>query len=218
MGCGGTITQKSKEGCDVSVVFMTDGRNSHSKLSESTRPSPLEMKEMRKAEALNATRILGIPKQNLLFLDFEDQKLRENQDLAQEKLVSLLKELNPGEIFFPQEKEYHIDHRVTTILVRNALTILDLHPLEYKYIIAWSFPFYLFQHIMSEDMFDQVVSRFSKGKLVNLDISMSYPLKRKAIEQYKSQVALPFSGQKTPILKGSLVKRFLKCEEKFFIS
>lgn len=214
-GCGGTIAQRLNEGYDVSVVFLTDGRHALEGHINTKGPTPLEIKAIRKEEAIRATKILGIPEENLVFLDYEDKTLKENECLAQEKIVRILQALSPAEVFFPQEKEYHVDHRITNQIVRKALETFDSHPVEYRYIIAWSFPFYLYQHIMPKGMFDRVVTRFSKCNLIEVDISKAFPLKEKAIKEYRSQILLMFTGQRRPVLKHSFVKRFLRSEESY---
>lgn len=120
LGCGGTIAEKLNEGYDVSVVFMTDGRHSFAGFAEFTEPTLLEIKTIRKEEAVKATNILGIQEENLIFLDFEDQKLHESEGIAQEKIVRILQEGSPAEVFFPQEREYNTDHRVTNLLVKGS--------------------------------------------------------------------------------------------------
>lgn len=218
LGCSGTITKKLNEGYDVSVVFMTDGRHSLTEIGISTGPTPFEMKVIRREEAIRAMKILGLQEKNLFFLDFEDKTLKKNEKLVQERVVEILKNISPAEVFFPQENEYNIDHRVTNMMIKRAIEALDLHPIEYQYTVAWSFPFYLLLHIMGESIFDQFVSRFLKRNLIRVDISRFLPLKEMAIKEYKSQITLLSIGQKRPALKRSFLKRFLKTEEKFFVN
>lgn len=218
LGCGGTIAKKLSEGYDVSVVFMTDGRHSLTELGIFSRPTPIEMKEIRREDAMRATKILGLPEKNLLFLDFEDKTLEKHEGLVQEKIVEILKDISPAEVFFPQEMEYHIDHRVTNMIIRRAIKILNLYPIEYQYRIAWAFPFYLFLHVMDEHTFDLFTTKFVKGNLIHVDVSKFLPLKEMAINEYKSQITVLSIEQKRPALKRSFLKRFLKNEEKFFIN
>jgi len=218
LGCGGTIAKKLNEGYDVSVVFVTDGRYSLAEIGIFAGPAPFEMKVIRREEAMRAMKILGLQEKNLFFLDFEDKTLEKNERLVQERVVEILKDVSPAEVFFPQENEYNIDHRVTNMMIRRALKALDLYPIEYQYIIAWSFPFYLLLHIMHEDIFDQLTSRFPKRNLIRVDISKFLPLKEIAVKEYKSQITLLSRGQRRPALKRSFLKRFLKNEEKFFVS
>jgi len=216
LGCGGTIAKKLKEGYDVSVVFMTDGRYPLTEVGISTGPTPFEMKTIRREDAIRATRTLGLQEKNLSFLDFEDKALVRNERLVQERVVEILKDNFPAEVFFPQEKEYNIDHRVTNMIVRKAIRALDFHPVEYQYFIAWSFPFYLLPHIMHEKIFDQFTISFLRHDLIHVDISEFLPLKIMAIREYKSQITLLSLGQKRPVLKRSFLEKFLKTEEKFF--
>lgn len=218
LGCGGTIARRLSEGYDVSVVFMTDGRHSLTELSISSGPTPFEMKEIRKEDAMRATKILGLQEKNLLFLDFEDKKLEKHERQVEERIVEILKDVSPVEVFFPQEREYNIDHRVTNMIIRRAIEISNLRPIEYQYIVAWSFPFYLLMHVMNERTFDLFASKFLKGNLIHVDISKFLCLKEMAIKEYKSQITVLSSGQKRPALNRSFLKRFLKNEEKFFVN
>jgi len=218
LGCGGTIAKKLSEGYDVSVVFMTDGRHSLTELGVSSRPTPFEMKEIRREDAMRATKILGLQEKNLLFLDFEDKTLEKHERQVEEKIVEILKDVSPVEVFFPQEREYNIDHRVTNMIIRRAIEVSNLHPIEYQFIIAWSFPFYLLIHVMNERTFDLFTPKFVRGNLISVDISEFLRLKEMAIKEYKSQITVLSSGQKRPALKRSFLKRFLKNEEKFFVN
>lgn len=218
LGCGGTIARRLSEGYEVFVVFMTDGRHALAEFGISSAPTPFEMKGMRREDALRATKILGLQEKNLFFLDFEDRTLEKHEGLVQEIILQILKDVSPVEVFFPQEREYNIDHRVTNTIIRRAIDISNLHPIEYRYAIAWSFPLYLLIHVMNEHTFDLLTSKFLKRDLIHVDISKFLLLKKMAIEEYKSQITVLSSGQKRPALKHSFLKRFLKNEEKFFVN
>lgn len=218
LGCGGTIARKLNEGYEVSVVFMTDGRYSLTELGVSSAPTPFEMKEIRREDALRAMKILGLKEKNLFFLDFEDKTLKKHERMVQEITLEILKDVSPIEVFFPQEREYNIDHRVTNMIIRRAIEVSNLHPIEYQYAIAWSFPLYLLIHVMNERTFDLISSKLLEGDLIHVDISKFLPLKEMAIREYKSQITVLSSGQKRPALKRSFLKRFLKNEEKFFVN
>jgi LmbE family N-acetylglucosaminyl deacetylase len=91
LGCGGTIAKKTSEGYEVFVVIITDGRHAFSKvLGINSDPNPEEIKQIRKEEVIKATRILGVPITNLLFLDFEDRTLEKHEKEAEEKIIEIL--------------------------------------------------------------------------------------------------------------------------------
>jgi LmbE family N-acetylglucosaminyl deacetylase len=218
LGCGGTIASKVNNGYDVYVVFITDGRHSLTNLGVSSGPTPVEIKEIRKEEVLKATKILGLHEKNLMFLDFEERALEKHEAHLQKQITEILEKVSPSEVFFPQEKEYHLDHRITNKVVKEAINLANISPVEYQYTIAWSFPFYLFWHVMSERMFDRFTLKFTGGKLVYLDISKLLHLKQMAMNEYRSQTTVMTEGQKKPVLKRSFVKRFIKNKERFIVS
>ena len=217
LGCGGTIAKKLSEGYDISVVFLTDGRYALIELGISSKPTPLEMKEMRREDALRAAKILGLREKNLIFLDFEDKSLDKHSGLVQEKIVETLQDVSPVEVFFPQAKEYNIDHRATNRIVRRAIEKSEVHPIEYQYIIAWKFPLYLLLHVVNEGAFDLLMSKVLEGDLVHVDISELLHLKIRAIREYNSQITVLSDKQKRPAIKNSFLKRFMKSHEKFFV-
>ena len=218
LACGGTIAKKLSEGYDVSVVFITDGRYSLTDVGISSRPTPFEMKEIRREEAFRAAKVLGLKEENLLLLDFEDRTLGKHMKQFKERIVEILRDVSPEEVFFPQEKEYNIDHRITNLTIRKAIEILNIHPIQYQYTVAWCFPFYLLVHIISERTFDQLMVKLLRANLVHLDISRFLPLKETAMKEYRSQITLFSTEQTRPALKPSFVRRFTKNEEKFFVN
>jgi len=207
-GCGGTIAKKIKEGCEVIVVVMTNGRNALSKLfGIKSNPTPSELKEIRRKELEKAAKILGIKQENLLFLDFDDGALEKNELKAREKIIEILKENYPAEIYYPYEKDRHPDHQVTNRLVRSSIKSLDINVAGYRYSI---YP--KFWHL--DPIMDNILN-FFKHNMICVDISEFLPLKKAAIKEFKSQISLITSRQKKPIIDK--IERFLKNKETFYI-
>lgn len=215
LGCGGTIVKRLKEGYEVNVVFLTDGRHALTRTGMSSEITPFELKEIRKEEAIKAIKILGLREREIFFLDYEDSTLRNHEREVQKRIVEILRRIEPVEVFFPQEREYHIDHRATNLIMKKAIEKSNLHPIEYQYIVDWLFPFDLLR-LVNEDALDRLMSKLLKRSLIRVNISEFLPLKELALNEYKSQVAVLSNSQKRPALKPSFVKRFLKNEEKFF--
>lgn len=198
LGCGGTIAKKINAGEDVHIVFMTDGRNSHKihlKIYED--PTPEELKEIRKKESKEATKILGVKEKNLIFLDFEDGNLKNSILEAEKSVKKLLTELKPTEIYIPTKNDSHPDHRSTNLIVLSAVKKLSLNLNVYESII-WPGP-------------DTTSPRFF------IDISDVLDKKNKAISVYKSQISEYFPSQvgKGPILNDRLLLRFKEAKEHF---
>lgn len=209
LGCGGTIARKLSEGYDVSIVFMTDGRNTYLKLFGITsEPTPLKLKEIRKEEAKRAAKVLGLQEENLLFLDIEDGMLEKNEGRVQEKVIEILSKASPAEVYFTYEKDFNTDHRVTNHIVENSITKLCLHTMKYQYSIVQK---YARISPLKDTLFDLL-----KHHLIHVNISKFLPLKKMAIKKYTSQITILSSKQEKPVLESSFLKRFLKNEETFF--
>ncbi|MEM5866910.1 MAG: PIG-L deacetylase family protein [Candidatus Aenigmatarchaeota archaeon] len=217
LGCGGTIAKKIKHGDNVFVVFLTDGRYALKNIGVDNNPSPTEMKVIRREEAIKAAKVLGLQEKNIFFLDIEDKSLNRYKNYALRIIVRIIKEIYPTEIFYPQELEYNVDHRTTNMIVKEALKKLHFQTTEYRYAVAWKFPFYLLLHVLNEHIFYNLMSFFLKSSLYYIDISEYLAIKKKAIEQYKSQLIIHSSNQKRPAIRQSILRISLKKKEIFFI-
>lgn len=215
LGCGGTIAQKIVQGYSVSVVFLTDGRNALKEIGIS-EPSPSELKEIRRDEAIRAAKVLGVNQEDLFFLDIEDGLLAKYEAKVAEKISVILEDF-PGEVYLPQEKEYHVDHREANRLVRKVVRNLGFCPFEYHYAIAWRYPLNLLVRFRPKPVRSSIMARLLHCNVVHTDISTSLPLKKAAIEAYKSQTGLVSNQQRTPLLKKAFLEEFLGNEEEFFV-
>jgi LmbE family N-acetylglucosaminyl deacetylase len=216
LGCGGTIAKRISEGYDISIIFMTDGRNSLMEIGVCSHPSPFELKDIRKAEAKRAAKILGIKEEKLFFLDFEDGALLRSEDLAKQRILEFLSNF-PDEVYLPQENEFHIDHRVTNRLVKSVIKKLNFHPLEFHYAIAWLYPLNLLVRVRPDSLQNLIMSKLLKKNVVAVDVSDYLSLKKAALEEYQSQIKILADGQRRAALKNSFLKRFLQDKEKFFV-
>jgi LmbE family N-acetylglucosaminyl deacetylase len=217
LGCGGVIAKRLSEGHNVSVIFLTDGRNCLKDLGVLSEPSPLELKEIRKEEAERSARTLGVRKEDLTFLEIEDGKLQENEGKARESVAETLKESLPKEVFFPQKREFNVDHRVTNRVVRNSLDQLHFCATQYQYRIAWSYPFNLLERVSSKRARYLLMSKLLELDMIHVDISEFLPLKEAALREYKSQLEILSRRQRRPVLRESLLHTLLKNEEDYFV-
>lgn len=115
LGCGGVLAIKAQAGMRVKVVVMTDGRTSHSKHIDAS-----ELAAIRRAEALEAGRILGVSF-GYQFLEFEDNRLAQHRDTALSRVVDIIREFSPDEIFVPHRRDQISDHIETYRIVRRAV-------------------------------------------------------------------------------------------------
>lgn len=137
LACGGTIALKIRQGYEICIVYMTNGRNSHlHELGISSDPCPSELARIRKKEAKRALSVLGIDEDTLIFLNFEDGKLENNIYVAERKVKQILKNLQPMEVYFPTHWDTHRDHRATNIIVCESLKAIHFRGSAYQYTIC----------------------------------------------------------------------------------
>jgi LmbE family N-acetylglucosaminyl deacetylase len=208
LGCGGTIAKKISEGYEVLIVVLTDGRFLLANtLGINCNPTPEQVKEIRKGEVLRAVKILGVPEENVVFLDFVDGMLDENEDEVLEKVSEVLRKFLPSEVYFPYEKDCHLDHVTANRVIRKAVERLGIKPTAYRYTIL---------HKMAR--FGPFIERFLnffRRNMVYVDISDFLPLKREAVKEFKSELTTISPHQNKPHTKN--FEKFLKKGETFYI-
>ena len=208
VGCGGTIAKRVFEGYNVIIVVMTDGKNAFSKLfGIESDPSPAELKALRKEELKQATKVLGVTEENLIFLDFEDGKLKENSYKAEKEVSQILTRFSPVEVYFPYRRDHHPDHRATNCIVRKAVKSLGLKTLKFEYSVAQR---YFRVAITLEKLYN-----LFRHNIIKVDISQFVILKEKALSEFKSEITLFSCKQDRPIVTNS--RRHLQNEETFYV-
>ncbi|MBV6450316.1 MAG: putative N-acetyl-alpha-D-glucosaminyl L-malate deacetylase 2 [Anaerolineales bacterium] len=201
LGCGGTIVKRLKEGYKVKLIVLTDGSHSHSTvLKIFENPTPEEVANIRRQEVINASKVLGLAKHDITFLNFEDGSLQNNLEEATQRVIKILKqESDAVRIYCTHERDGHRDHKATGIIVRNAVTLLRLSIPIYFYII-WP------------------TDELGVLEFEQEDISDVLNIKRSAIDQYRSQIEIFTDQQIRPVLLPKFVDDFKNQKtEKFTI-
>jgi LmbE family N-acetylglucosaminyl deacetylase len=207
LGCGGTIAKKLAEGYEVIAVVMTDGRFLLLKSCGIDDPSPEQVKEIRREEVLRATKILGVPEKNVIFLDFIDGTLGENEEVVEEKVAEILKKYALSEVYFPFERDGHPDHQAANRIVRRAIKKLGLKTIMYRYTI-------MHKAARFGPLMESFLSFFKRDR-VYVDVSELLSRKRVAVKEFKSELTAISPKQSKPHTKD--FKKFLKKKETFYI-
>jgi LmbE family N-acetylglucosaminyl deacetylase len=76
--------------------------------------STLEQMEIRRDEAIEAAKILGIEKENVTILDYPNRRFDEFRQGILQNLVDLEKEIKPDLVLVPCRTDRHQDHEVVT--------------------------------------------------------------------------------------------------------
>jgi LmbE family N-acetylglucosaminyl deacetylase len=125
-GMGGTLAKATETGIQVHFVIMTDG----------ALGGQLEnLAEIRKAEARSAAAMLGL--EPPVFLNNRDRELKFNDETIHQ-VLGQIREINPAAVFFPGVFELHPDHRMTALIVWQALQNLGqttIKPVSYEILV-----------------------------------------------------------------------------------
>lgn len=106
IGCGGVISACIEKGLEVYYVAFSSAQIS---LPEGV-PKDTLVKEV-----TAATKTLGIPRENLIILDFPTRTFPKHRQEILEKLIELRRKIAPKLIFTPSLNDVHQDHATIAI-------------------------------------------------------------------------------------------------------
>ena len=176
IGGGGTILRHVQQGDEVTVIYMTDGAKSVTSLPRE------ELVAARKAEAKQVQDILGF--QHMDFFDLPDGEVESSPEV-QERLLDVLRQIEPDYIYCPTFIDCHSDHIATAEIVADTLKRWEKDCIVRLYEINCPIP---------PDSINVI-----------LDISHQFETKNQAISVFTSQ-AIDFDGfQELSKIKTALV-------------
>jgi LmbE family N-acetylglucosaminyl deacetylase len=209
LGCGGTIAKRFNEGYEVIVVVLTDGQQAFYKVfGINSDPTPEELKQIRKEEAIRAIKTLGLSEKNIVFLDFEDGSVKKYEEEVSKKILEIINTYSPIEVYFPYAKDHNPDHKITNRIVKLCIKKSGLSPKKFQFSIMQ-------EHARIRPFLDKLINLFRKH-MIEVDTSDFISLKRKAVEQYKSQISIISKKQTKPIISKERIKRYLRNKELFY--
>ena len=125
IGAGGTLLKSSKQGADISCIYVTDGAFATKNISKD------EMRKLRESEAKTVWQELG---GKPIFLRFRDRETPLTNEAAC-LLADHINHENPDIIFIPFLLDNHIEHRRV-----NHLFWLTNGKLRKEGVELWAFP------------------------------------------------------------------------------
>jgi len=158
LGCGGTIALHAAQGDPVHVVIVTDGAAGDPNGYYGDADYPA----LRQSEARRAAEILGVA--SLECWGYPDGRLIQAADLP-ERVADAIRAVRPGLLYYPSTLEVHSDHSAVAAAVAHALRATPTPPLAAAY---------------------EVWAALQPTHM--LDITSVWDRKRKAIEQYETQL------------------------------
>jgi len=216
LGCGGTILRKRAAGSTVSVAIVTDGKHRNRK----SRLTMDEIGEIRREEALEACRRLGVADDRVFFFDLPNGELAEHEDELRDRLSALLAEIDPDEVFTTPARDGHRDHNalgrvVAELADAGAITgAVYAYPIEAR--IRWPWPRGLRASISGlRTALVEPVSWLLRERPVTVSTDGYLDAKREALAAYRSQLT-NITGEATwRTLSPDFVDRFVQGDELF---
>jgi N-acetylglucosamine malate deacetylase 1 len=109
IACGGYIIESVRRGAEIYIVLVTDGNRRN-------------LRDMRYLEFESATCMLGVPCDNLIYLDYPDSRLaQQNQLELQQVFKEIIQEYKPDILLYSHPEDNHIDHSTTGIIIEKIL-------------------------------------------------------------------------------------------------
>ena len=191
LGCGATIARKRAAGTEVRLVFVSDGRH-----SRSAGVTPSELAGIRKREAGDAARRLGVADDQVVFLGWEDGTLAGREAELRARLALECARFGPDEIFAPCRYDAHPDHEALGRAADAAARARSVPLLEYP-VWFWTTPWW---------------RRWARGGFSVKAVRTEGHLERKreALAAHRSQKAL---GE---VDGGRFLRRFFSSAELYF--
>lgn len=216
LGCGGTIIRKIQAGAEVVVVFMTDGSRSHSTIMPRK-----QLGVIRKQEAIDAACLLGVPKEDIIFMDYINGRIDVDSETVLEGIRNILRRLRPKQIFVPCPQEKVRDHVATHRIVMNAMNGINMEPLIFEYPVwfwmHWPWIGIDFRHPFRslEIIRNSILAGFGMKMIfrfrTGVHIGDIVDMKRNALLAYRTQMTRVRPEKNWPILSDIAEGKFLRC-------
>jgi LmbE family N-acetylglucosaminyl deacetylase len=177
LGCGGLVALLSQRGCELAVIFVTDGGSSHTL----SRAWPRErLVARRRAEANAALLELGLADAQRLFLNLPDAGMpspgSQQWHRAVARVSSAVQKLRPELVVAPWRRDPHCDHRAAWQMAHEALRPTSPRPLMLEYAI-W----------LDEFGAPGDSPQPSEVEAIAIDITQTLAAKKRAIAMHRTQ-------------------------------
>jgi len=210
LGCGATLAAVAGAQ-SIHIVYVTDGARSPIPEAPWIGRASADLSGVRAGEACRAMRTLGIPDENLRFLDLPDLEVTRRENELRDRVLALLEELRPRYLLVPFRYDRHRDHVATNRAAVNAAFAGSDESLQIQ--IVEYFIYYRSRILPRGD-----VRRYVRpDQLAIVDTSKFSALKRRALECYETQTTVFFEWQRRPNLTRRFVDEVSASPEAFVL-
>jgi LmbE family N-acetylglucosaminyl deacetylase len=208
LACGGTMLLHQDK-AKIHCLFATDGSRSPEPLLPWTGNTDPTLPELRRTEAVAALSEVGVPHDNLIFLNYPDSRLSGFQDELASRLTNVLDRLAPEYVLAPFRFDVHPDHTAVNRAIRKSLQTTRNKATLLEY-----FVYYRLRLLRERDG----RKRLSSDALFTIDTSRVAAEKQRIINIYKTQTATQYGWQEKPILSQENIRETCQMPEYFLLS
>jgi LmbE family N-acetylglucosaminyl deacetylase len=195
LACGGTIAKLPEKG-RIHLIYATDGM----KAPEPVLPwcdlvSP-ELGAIRRRESIAAMMLLGVPEENVHFLNLPEGQLGRNQEQVVLLMSKLIGQIRPNHVLMPFRYDRHRDH----VALNRVVTAASLRTLDQVQLSEY-FVYYRWRLLPKGDVREYIHTDY----MLRVDIDDVSVRKRAALECFKSQTTRFYPWQARPNLTPKLL-------------
>lgn len=202
LGCGGLIAEASARGHPPIVAILTDGAMSHP--ASRTHP-PERLLQLREEETKEATRLLGLPPNRLVFLRYRDTAAPSEGaalDQAAARLSAIITSHACRTVLVSWQHDPHCDHEAAARIAAVACAATGTRLLAFP-VWGWTLP-------PAQPIDQRPITGF------RLDVNRHLTRKRAAILAHRSQYAGIIQDDPSGFqLDPAFIDRFLGTTETF---
>jgi LmbE family N-acetylglucosaminyl deacetylase len=206
LACGGTIAMLPNKG-KIHVIYATDGMKSPSPIVPWRDSITPDLGQVRIDESISAMRSLGVPEANTHFLRLPEADLRRNGPELKEQIRSLISTLKPDTILVPFRYDRHPDH----LMINHVVGEIFEDGICPKANIFEYFVYYRWRLLPKKDVRKYILPNY----MLEVDIAEVAPIKRAALDYFKSQTTIYYPWQTRPILTKNLLDEECQQTEQF---
>lgn len=195
LACGGTIAKLSDTE-RFHVIYATDGMASPAPVLPWRDSISQDLNKIRMEEARFAMAELGIPQENVHFLNLPDSRLQQYKKRLQQHLNDHLAKIKPDFILTPFRYDRHPDH----LALNHSLTAMHKRGLIHSKLIEY-FIYYQLQLLPERDLRKYI----HPEHLFAVDILDVSDHKMHVLGKFKSQTTCFFPWQTRPNLTPQLL-------------
>lgn len=195
---GGYIAQSIKNNAVVHIVLVTNG-NKHG------------LEEQRYDEFKKATSILGVPEENLIFLNYPDTQLKkEDENKLLQDFKTQIDKFNPDIILYPNTQDRHPDHSTTAKIIEEILKQENQKRVSYQYLVHH-------YHFPQPEKYDPSLYLLPPISMIDFDKKWQRFMLSQEIEDQKNEAVFSYKTQLRELVPRRLLLSMVRQNELFSI-